>query len=183
VREIVGLDAELLRVWSSRRADIEPALAALRLQFQADHGRPPTSVEAQKLAQQATLDAREGKHAPRSLAEQRASWRPEATDVLGAENLNLILRRVLTTQRRPTSPLPDAAAIATDVLATIQAERATWQCNPVRCSAYARKISPSTGPRYSAGDSVEFTRSSSAADHSVRGTRASSSDFMFPIPG
>ena len=41
VREIVGIDAELLRVWSSRRADIEAALAALRLQFQADHGRPP----------------------------------------------------------------------------------------------------------------------------------------------
>jgi conjugative relaxase-like TrwC/TraI family protein len=197
VREIVGLDNELLRVWSSRRADIEPALAALRLQFQADHGRPPTSVEAQKLAQQATLDTREGKHAPRSLAEQRASWRTEATDVLGAENLDLTLRRVLTRQRRPTSPLPDAAAIATDVLATIQAERATWQCNHVRAEAerqvrshsavphplvdefvddvVARVLSPELSvaltPRRQVVEPVELRRSDGSSVYEIAGSR------------
>ena len=155
VREIVGLDNELLRFWSSRRADIEPALAALRLQFQADHGRPPTSVEAQKLAQQATLDTREGKNAPRSLAQQRANWRAEATDVLGAENLDLTLRHVLTRQRRPTSPLPDAAAIATDVLATIQAERATWQCNHVRAEVERQVRSHAAVPHFLVDEFVD----------------------------
>jgi conjugative relaxase-like TrwC/TraI family protein len=135
VREIVGLDGELLRVWSSRRADIEPALAELRLEFQADHGRPPTTIEGQKLAQQATLDTREGKHLPRSLRDQRASWRAEAITVLGDERFSQTLRRVLTPQRRSTRPLPDVDAVAREVVATIQAERATWQSNHVRAEA------------------------------------------------
>ena len=135
VREIVGFDGELLRVWSSRRADIEPALAELRLQFQADHGRPPTAVEAQKLAQQATLDTREGKHAPRSLNDQRATWRAEAITVVGDEQLDQTLRRILTPRRRPTDPLPSTDVVARSVLATIQAERATWQSNHVRAEA------------------------------------------------
>ena len=39
------------------------------------HGRPPTPVETLQLAQQATLETREAKHEPRSLAEQREAWR------------------------------------------------------------------------------------------------------------
>ena len=35
------------------------------------------------LAQQATLETRDAKHEPRSLAEQRSSWRKEAAQVLG----------------------------------------------------------------------------------------------------
>jgi conjugative relaxase-like TrwC/TraI family protein len=132
VREIVGLDNELLRYWSARRADIEPALAELRLQFQADHGRPPTSVEAPELAQQATLDTREGKHAPRRLSDQRATWRTEACALLGDERLDETLRRVLAPPQRRTQPLPDVDVVARGVLATIQAERATWQSNHVR---------------------------------------------------
>jgi hypothetical protein len=42
--------------------------------FQHDHGRPPTPVEALHLAQQATLETRDAKHEPRSLAEQRVAW-------------------------------------------------------------------------------------------------------------
>ena len=54
--------------------------------FQADHGRPPTPVEAITLAQQATLETRDPKHEPRSLAEQRTAWRAQApaADGLGA---------------------------------------------------------------------------------------------------
>jgi hypothetical protein len=40
-------------------------------------------VEALELAQQATLETREAKHAPRSLAEQRAVWFAQAGEVLG----------------------------------------------------------------------------------------------------
>ncbi|HWT47092.1 MAG TPA: MobF family relaxase, partial [Mycobacterium sp.] len=53
VREIVGVPAELLGRWSSRRAAIQARTAELSRQFQAAHGREPTNVEAIALAQQA----------------------------------------------------------------------------------------------------------------------------------
>ena len=71
VREIDGMSAELMSRWSSRRAAIEARTAELAKQFQTDHGREPTNVEIIALAQQATLESREAKHEPRSLAEQR----------------------------------------------------------------------------------------------------------------
>jgi len=53
VREIAGIPEELTGAWSSRRAAIDTRRAVLAAQFQADHGRPPTPIEAVKLAQQA----------------------------------------------------------------------------------------------------------------------------------
>ncbi|WP_375489903.1 MobF family relaxase [uncultured Jatrophihabitans sp.] len=133
VREIVGFDTDLLRSWSSRRADIEPVLAQLRTQFQADHGRPPTSVEGQDLAQQATLTTREGKHAPRALADQRKTWRADAATLLGGEQaVDRIVRDALTPSRGHARPPLDVDGLARSVLTTLETERATWQVNHVR---------------------------------------------------
>jgi conjugative relaxase-like TrwC/TraI family protein len=74
IREIVGVDPRLNQRWSTRRAHIEARRGELAVQFQDDHGRPPTPVEALHLAQQATLETRDAKHEPRSLAEQRTTW-------------------------------------------------------------------------------------------------------------
>jgi hypothetical protein len=38
------------------------------------------------LAQQATLEARDAKHEPRSLAEQRATWHAQAAEALGGHD-------------------------------------------------------------------------------------------------
>jgi conjugative relaxase-like TrwC/TraI family protein len=54
IREIVGVDPRLNRRWSTRRGHIEARRGELAIQFQNDHGRPPTPVEALRLAQQAT---------------------------------------------------------------------------------------------------------------------------------
>jgi conjugative relaxase-like TrwC/TraI family protein len=86
VREIVGIDPRLNQRWSSRRALINARRGELAVQFQADHGRPPTAVEALHLAQQATLETRDAKHEPRSHAEQRATWLAEAAAVLGGRD-------------------------------------------------------------------------------------------------
>jgi len=83
VREIVGLQPELLTRWSARRAMIEARTDELAKQFQATHGREPTNIESIALARQATMESREAKHEPRSLAEQRQTWRAQAIDVLG----------------------------------------------------------------------------------------------------
>ena len=74
IREIVGVDPRLNQRWSTRRAHINTRRGELAIQFQHDHGRPPTPVEALHLAQQATLETRDAKHEPRSLAEQRSTW-------------------------------------------------------------------------------------------------------------
>jgi conjugative relaxase-like TrwC/TraI family protein len=72
IREIVGVDPRLNQRWSTRRAHIEARRSELAIQFQHDHGRPPTPVEALHLAQQATLETRDAKHprwATRDLAQ------------------------------------------------------------------------------------------------------------------
>jgi conjugative relaxase-like TrwC/TraI family protein len=76
VQEIVGVDPELMVRWSARRHDIKARSAQLSVQFQRDHGRPPTPVEALRLAQQATLETRDTKHEPRRLAEHAAPGTP-----------------------------------------------------------------------------------------------------------
>jgi conjugative relaxase-like TrwC/TraI family protein len=83
IREILGVDPRLNQRWSTRRAHIKVRQGDLAVAFQRDHGRPPTPVEALHLAQQATLETRQVKHEPRSLAAQRITWRAEAEEVLG----------------------------------------------------------------------------------------------------
>ncbi|MFT4398084.1 MobF family relaxase [Gordonia lacunae] len=85
VREIVGVSPDLAQRWSARTASIQDKADELIARFQAEHGREPTAVEHISLRQQANLATREAKHEPRSLAEQRATWRAEAIDTLGSD--------------------------------------------------------------------------------------------------
>ena len=80
VREIVGVDQLLNQRWSTRRVLIKDRQGVLAGKFQRDHGRPPTPIEAVQLAQQATLETRDAKHEPRTLAEQRATWHVQAVE-------------------------------------------------------------------------------------------------------
>jgi conjugative relaxase-like TrwC/TraI family protein len=135
VREIVGVDHALLRQWSSRRGDIEAELAVLARTFQDEHGRPPTVIERQELAQQATLATREAKHEPRSEAEQRRSWIADASEILGGpEQVDEIVRQVIGHAPAPT-PTVDVDFLAQHVIETVQASRATWQEHHVRVEA------------------------------------------------
>jgi conjugative relaxase-like TrwC/TraI family protein len=139
VREIAGVSAELMARWSSRRAAIEARTATLATQFHTDHGREPTHVEIIALAQQATLETREAKHEPRSLAEQRAAWRTQATQVLGRNGLQRMLSDILT-EPHPTRSAPAiderwVAARAREIIATVSHTRSTWQHHHVRAEA------------------------------------------------
>jgi TrwC relaxase len=83
VREIAGVDPALNARWSTRRAAIQTRHGALAADFQHVHVRPPTPVESLKLAQQATLETRDGKPVPRTVTEQKAAWLAQASQVLG----------------------------------------------------------------------------------------------------
>jgi hypothetical protein len=64
IREIVGVDPRLNQLWSTRRRHINLRRAELAVQFQTDHGRPPSPVEALQLAQQANLETRRQTRTP-----------------------------------------------------------------------------------------------------------------------
>ena len=138
IREIVGVDPRLNQRWSSRRARINVRRGELAVTFQQDHGRPPTPVEALHLAQQATLETREAKHEPRSLAEQRAAWRAEAEQVLGGRRCGQShdpLGHDPQTRGRQTVDAAWVSETADRVLAAVEEHRSTWQMWHVRAEA------------------------------------------------
>jgi conjugative relaxase-like TrwC/TraI family protein len=138
IREIVGVDPRLNQRWSTRRAQIKVRRGELAIQFQHDHGRPPTPVEALHLAQQATLETRDAKHEPRSLAEQRSTWMNEASAVLGGRGAVTSMVATALTPAAETPRMADAdwvAQTADRVLAAMEETRSTWQMWHVRAEA------------------------------------------------
>ena len=138
IREIVGVDPRLNQRWSTRRAHINLRRGELAIQFQHDHGRPPTPVEALHLAQQATLETRDAKHEPRSLAEQRTTWMNEAAAVLGGRSAVASMVATALTPAAETAAMADAhwvAQTADRVLAAMEETRSTWQMWHVRAEA------------------------------------------------
>ena len=138
MREIVGVDPALNQRWSTRRVLIKHRQGELAAKFQRDHGRPPTPVEALQLAQQATLETREAKHEPRSLAEQRAAWHTQADETLGGPQAVQTMISQALNPSSAASPAVDAewvAATAAKVLAAVEERRSTWQSWHVRAEA------------------------------------------------
>ncbi|WP_299520915.1 MobF family relaxase [uncultured Serinicoccus sp.] len=182
VREIVGVDPALNRAWSSRRASIQARRTELAQQFQADHGRPPNPVESIQLAQQATLETREAKHEPRSLAQQRAAWRAEAVTVLGGQDK---VTAMLQAAQRGGQQVREASAPVTDqwrqqtvqrMLATVQGARSTWQVWHLRAEAQ-RRVRGTATPAGGVDTLVEeLTRQALTASVPMRGGRADALD-------
>jgi conjugative relaxase-like TrwC/TraI family protein len=139
VREIVGVPTELNDKFSSRRSAIEQRVGQLAKQFQTEHGREPTVVEMLALSQQATLQTRQAKHEPRSLAEQRHSWRTQAIEVVGSQHKlsKLIAEITGHNSRRRRSAITNKwlHEQATTVIANVAETRSTWQVNHIRAEA------------------------------------------------
>jgi DNA primase catalytic core len=138
VREIVGINPALNARWSQRRQSIESRRRELAKAFQRDHGRPPTPVEAIALAQQATLETREAKHEPRTLAEQRTTWYAQALEVLGSpRGVRAMLDHALHPDRGPRPELDqqwfDETVAA--MLDRMEITRSTWQDWHLRAEA------------------------------------------------
>ena len=87
VREVAGVPVALIKHFSRRRAAIEDRYRELASDYRHTHGHEPPREAQLKLAQQATLETRDGKAAPTSLAEQITGWRDEAAAVLGDDQL------------------------------------------------------------------------------------------------
>ena len=138
IREIIGVDLRLNERWSSRRALINTRQGELAVKFQADHGRPPTAVEALHLAQQATLETRDAKHEPRSYAEQRATWLAEAAAVLGGRDAVTAMVAAALAPAADAIHVVDARWVgqtADRIVAVLEQSRSTWQLWHVRAEA------------------------------------------------
>ncbi|MBF6331880.1 MobF family relaxase [Nocardia transvalensis] len=138
IREIIGLPWVLIEHWSQRDRAITTRLGELASLFQQQVGREPLPKEMFALMERATLETRPTKHVLRSWAEQRSQWRREAQAILGGRKaVAHAVSRVFHQPRRPR-PIFDAARIsrtAEQVLATVSAERGTWQRHHVRSEA------------------------------------------------
>jgi len=127
VREVAGVAPELIRHFSKRRAAIEDRYAELRRSYRTDHGREPDRSTQLRLAQQATLETREGKGPGRTLAEQVSDWTDQARGVLGSRGLDRMLADSLGRHIEATTlPEPEVASLAADVVRVVASQRSTW---------------------------------------------------------
>lgn len=127
IREIVGLDPDLLAMWSTRRQHIEVRRAELAAEFRDKHGRAPTPKESIELAQQANLETREAKHEPRAEADQRRAWAAEAEQAMGSgEAVQQMMDRVLAPRAARAAAVPTASELARQVLDRVAADRARF---------------------------------------------------------
>jgi hypothetical protein len=87
------------------------------------------------LAQQATLETRDAKHEPRSLAELRTTWLGEAAAVLGGVEAVASMVQTAVAPRAESATIVDARWVtqtANHILAVMEQSRSTWQMWHVR---------------------------------------------------
>lgn len=158
VREVVGVDSDLCAAWSRRRTDIVRRQRVLAREFQQTHGRPPTRTEEIALAQQANLETRDAKHDPRSLAEQRTTWRTEAVDVLRS---GTAVERMTQAALHPQPGTVQhvsmgwVRATAERVIGEVESRRAIWQVWHLRAEAQ-RQVRDVEVPASQIGEVVEW---------------------------
>lgn len=156
VHEIVGIDDEMVRAFSSRRGEISTALEQVTAKFVEEHGYAPSEKQLIQLAQQATLATRPAKDGVHSLEELHAEWvaqahalREQGVDlpVEGAlaEKLKAASaeyeQQVLKAKRQQAyeSPVQEHAAA---IVARLEESRSTWRRTHVNAEVlrYARDM-------------------------------------------
>lgn len=141
VHEIVGIDDEMVRAFSSRRGEISAALEQVTAKFVEEHGYAPSEKQLIQLAQQATLATRPAKDGVHSLEELHAEWVAQA-HALREQGVDLPVegalaeklkkasaeyeQQVLQAKRQQAyeSPVHEHAAA---IVARLEESRSTWR--------------------------------------------------------
>ena len=141
VHEIVGIDDEMVRAFSSRRGEISAALEQVTAKFVEEHGCAPSEKQLIQLAQQATLATRPAKEGVHSLEELHAEWVAQA-HALREQGVDLPVegalaeklkkasaeyqQQVLQAKRQQAyeSPVQEHAAT---IVARLEESRSTWR--------------------------------------------------------
>lgn len=156
VHEIVGIDDEMVRAFSSRRGEISAALEQVTAKFVEEHGYAPSEKQLIQLAQQATLATRPAKDGVHSLEELHAEWVAQA-HALREQGVDLPVegalaeklkkasaeyeQQVLQAKRQQAyeSPVQEHAAA---IVARLEESRSTWRRTHVNAEVlrYARDM-------------------------------------------
>lgn len=108
-REVVGVDQDVMELFSTRRRAIGPKVAELVAAYTERHGREPSPAERHTIAQEATLATRKGKATQgEDLADRLDRWERETREAVGG----------------------GLAKVATDVLARRQNAGAATEFSP-----------------------------------------------------
>ncbi|MCM3662496.1 relaxase domain-containing protein [Georgenia satyanarayanai] len=129
VREVEGIDKRVREVFSSRRAAIEDTYHELLARYRSEHGHEPPKRIQLRLAQQATLETREGKQKGVTLTERRQQWRASAAAVLGGQEA--VDAMVAAAVHGPGAGESEGESVDVDQLAAqvvreVETKRATW---------------------------------------------------------
>ncbi|WP_404316542.1 MobF family relaxase [Prescottella equi] len=126
VHEVEGIPVSLLEEFS-RRAQIEDRQAELAREYKAKHGvNPPKKVQYAH-AQQATLDTRNAKNPPRSLAELRAEWRERAEAILAGSGPAELVEQVQSGRdKRPEFYAPQLPSLVAEVTDDLSRKVGSW---------------------------------------------------------
>jgi len=127
VQEVAGITDAAVADFS-RRADIVTRTDELTAQYRASHGHEPGRGARYQLAQQAVLDTRSAKAAPRSLAAMRQDWATQAAAHTAGEVPADWVDRLLAAHRQTPPPVVvfDPAEVAAAAVLTVSRRRATW---------------------------------------------------------
>ena len=167
VREITGIDRGLCERFS-RRPSIERRLVELVAEHRRKHGVDPSKAVQYRLAQQATLETREGKAEPRSLSEMRRNWRVAAEAYLGAGGIETMLTAALNTGAEGAVFDADTAhTVAADAVAQVGWDRATWTAFHVTAEVSRRLSAYRFADAEARARAVAATTELALAGHSV----------------
>ena len=194
VHEIVGIDDEMVRAFSSRRGEISAALEQVTAKFVEEHGYAPSEKQLIQLAQQATLETRPAKDGVHSLEELHAEWvaqahalREQGVDlpVEGAlaEKLKAASaeyeQQVLQAKRQQAyeSPVQEHAAA---IVARLEESRSTWRRTHLNAEVlrYARDLGLNEKQDATLLDSIREHLSSEMLPLNAQSQRLTPREFM-----
>lgn len=126
-REVLGVPAEVVELFSSRRHALTEKAQELVAEFTARTGREPAPIERTRLAQQATLATRPGKsHYGETDNARSARWDAE-TRALVADGLGSVAAAVLDrAQQAGAGEMWSPTDVIERALAATAATRQTW---------------------------------------------------------
>lgn len=156
VHEIVGIDDEMVRAFSSRRGEISAALEQVTAKFVEEHGYAPREKQLIQLAQQATLATRPAKDGVHSLEELHAEWVAQA-HVLREQGVDLPVEGALAEKLKAASEIYEQQVLqakrqqayespvqehAAAIVARLEESRSTWRRTHVNAEVlrYARDL-------------------------------------------
>ncbi|KXF84377.1 conjugal transfer protein TraA [Rhodococcus ruber Chol-4] len=126
VYEVDGIPLSLIEEFS-RRSEIEVRQEELAREYKDRYGKNPPKKVQYAHAQQATLDTRNAKNPPRSLAELRSEWRQRAEAILaGSDPAELVEAVQGERDRRPLFSPTQVPALVEDVVDALSRKVGTW---------------------------------------------------------